>query len=183
MAAEHINVGIALLAVGQYDAAIGSLFNARVVTLRVSPHDSDTLALVSYNLGSVLCRQGRFEEGLDALESCLAMWRKLLPPDHPKLAKTLLMISMANNELGRIPTCLESLVESSAVARRSQIACAAEGCTRKMKADGAALDVCVNCRRTFYCGKACQTADWKAGHKAECKALAAESEESAPGEL
>ena len=43
-----------------------------------------------------------------------------------------------------------------------------------MRDDGAPLDVCIKCRRTFYCGKACQTADWKAGgHKAECKALAA----------
>ena len=33
--------------------------------------------------------------------------------------------------------------------------------------------MCVLCRRTCYCGKACQTADWKAGHKAECKSLVA----------
>ena len=59
--------------------------------------------------------------------------------------------------------------------RRSQSACAGPGCVRRMREDGAPLDVCVNCRRTFYRGKACQTADWKAGHRKECKALVAES--------
>ena len=46
---------------------------------------------------------------------------------------------------------------------------------RRQQEDGAPLDVCVKCRCTFYCGKACQTSDWKAGHKAECKALIAEA--------
>ena len=58
------------------------------------------------------------------------------------------------------------------VMRRSQIDCAGPGCSRKLREDGPApLDVCVKCRRTFYCGKVCQTADWKrkGGHKAECK--------------
>ena len=58
--------------------------------------------------------------------------------------------------------------------RRSQLLCAGPDCERKLREDGAPLDVCVNCRCTFYCGMACQTADWKAGHQKECKASIAE---------
>ena len=52
-----------------------------------------------------------------------------------------------------------------------------------MRAGGAPLDVCVKCRRTFYCCKACQTADLKRGggggvYRAECNALIAEAKAS-----
>ena len=49
--------------------------------------------------------------------------------------------------------------------------CTAADCPRKVKADGTPLDQCGGCKRCYYCSKACQTADWKAGHKAECKTL------------
>ena len=67
------------------------------------------------------------------------------------------------------------------VARRSQMQCANPGCVRRLREDGAPLDVCVKYRRTFYCGTVCQTADWKreGGHKAECKALIAEGKAAA----
>lgn len=32
---------------------------------------------------------------------------------------------------------------------------------------------CAACRTDRYCGRACQVAHWKAGHKGECAALAA----------
>lgn len=33
---------------------------------------------------------------------------------------------------------------------------------------------CTRCKRAWYCGRECQVRDWKAGHKAQCKAAAAE---------
>ena len=73
--------------------------------------------------------------------------------------------------LGRPSEAVESAAESAALMRRCRIACAGPGCGRKLREDAAPLDVRVKCRRTFYCGKACQTADWKrdGGHKAECR--------------
>ena len=70
---------------------------------------------------------------------------------------------------------LDAMAESVFVARRSQSHCAGPGCTLRQRLDGEPLDVCVNYRRTVYCGKACQTADWKAMHKKECKHLIAAS--------
>ena len=66
--------------------------------------------------------------------------------------------------------------------RRCQTHCSGPGCERRLRPDGAPLNVCIKCRRTFYCGKDCQTADWKreGGHRAECKALIAEGKAAAP---
>ena len=36
------------------------------------------------------------------------------------------------------------------------------------------------CSGAMYCGRECQVEHWKAGHKAECKALAAELRGQAP---
>ena len=36
------------------------------------------------------------------------------------------------------------------------------------------LGTCSACRAVWYCGTACSHADWRAGHKRVCKALAAE---------
>ena len=36
------------------------------------------------------------------------------------------------------------------------------------------------CSGAMYCGRECQVEHWKAGHKAECKALAAEHRGRAP---
>ena len=33
---------------------------------------------------------------------------------------------------------------------------------------GVALKACIRCKATFYCGRACQTAHWRAGHKQFC---------------
>ena len=33
---------------------------------------------------------------------------------------------------------------------------------------GVALKACTRCKATFYCGRACQTAHWRAGHKQFC---------------
>ena len=75
-------------------------------------------------------------------------------------------ISVVNARLGNVDAAAAAAAASAT--RRSQVQCAALCCPRKLKADGTSLDQCGGC---YYCSKACQTADWKAGHKAECKAL------------
>jgi hypothetical protein len=39
--------------------------------------------------------------------------------------------------------------------------------------EGAGSKRCAGCRTAWYCGIACQRADWRAGHKEMCKVLAA----------
>ena len=44
---------------------------------------------------------------------------------------------------------------------------------------GAGSLKCGNCRALWYCSVACSHADWSAGHKRVCKALAAERQQAA----
>ena len=38
------------------------------------------------------------------------------------------------------------------------------------------LHLCTGCRQQAYCGRSCQLAAWRAGHKKQCKLLKAEAE-------
>lgn len=57
--------------------------------------------------------------------------------------------------------------------RGGQAICGARGCGKSVRADGSLLLLCAACKSIAYCSDACQRADWKPRHKAECKALAA----------
>ena len=119
---------------------------------------------------------GDHEGSLDSFQGALGIFRRNLPPDHPIIGIALKGVARAQQHLQRPAEAAVSQQAGQAVVRRSQTRCAGPKCTRKLREDGAPLDVCVKCRRTFYCSKDCQTADWKrkGGHKAECKALIAE---------
>ena len=134
------------------------------------------------NIAALDFKAHRFQAALDCYTSALAIFRKLLPPDHPHISLALNNIGLVNEWLGRGEASNDAFSDSVAVARRSQTNCSGPGCSLKLRPDGAPLDVCVNCRRTFYCGKACQIADWKreGGHRKECKALVAEGKADAP---
>ena len=125
--------------------------------------------------GRILAAQGLHERALVDFRHCLALRLKLLPPSHPFLASAHYRIASALDSLSRGPEAIAAREAGDSVFRRSQVACAGPGCKLRMRTDGAPLDVCVKCRCTFYCGKACQTADWKreGGHRSECKALIA----------
>ena len=125
---------------------------------------------------STLIDAGDFPRALDYSERALDILRRLLPPEHPAIASSLYSVGLANQQLGYHEAADRTCIAANAMFRRSQQHCAGPGCLRNVREDGAPLDVCVKCRRTFYCGKDCQTADWKreGGHKAECKALIAE---------
>ena len=137
--------------------------------------NTEQCAPVLTQLGIYNLRLGLVEVATGHLDRALLIHRTLLPPDHPSTAFLLKYVAEARSTAGNEVAAQESLDASIAIDRRSQVACAGPGCTRKLREDGGSLDVCVNCRRTCYCGKACQTADWKKGHKAECKALIAEA--------
>ena len=113
--------------------------------------------------GTLLISQERAAEALPVLERALVMVKACMPtaPDHALLQRVLAGIAFARRKCGMSADEAESSVH--AVLRRSQLACAGPGCERKLQEDGTPLDVCVKCRRTFYCGKVCQTADWNRG--------------------
>ena len=111
--------------------------------------------------GACLAAQGALEPSLLQLNRALAIQRQRLPPTHPSIASTTRNFSAVLSFLGRDAEAQSSRSAAAAIERRSQIDCAGPGYSKKLREDGAPLDVCVKCRCTFYCGKACQTADWK----------------------
>ena len=169
------NLGVYLAKCGDPDGGLNLLLRADSILSR--NHDPDTMhhAQILENIGMALCGKQQLLEGLVQLKRCEVILRRELPPSHPKIAAILLRIADAYHNSGRFDECAKADAAALAVERRSQVQCAGPSCTRKLREDGAPLDVCVKCRATFYCGKACQTADWKAGHRAECKALMAEA--------
>ena len=86
------------------------------------------------------------------------------------------ILSIELRRIGRLEEAESARAVVMQVARRLQTHCSGPNCHRMLRPEGAPLDVCVKCRCTLFCGKACQTADWLAegGHRAECKALIAE---------
>ena len=122
-------------------------------------------------VGYVNEAQGNLRKAADFYERCLAIRRKILPPDHPDIASVMADLGRVNTALGDHAAADAVLSESISITRRSQVACAGPACVRKMREDGAPLDQCAGCLRTFYCSVGCQTTDWKAGHRKECKAL------------
>ena len=124
-------------------------------------------------IGDALRVAGRTSEALTSYTRGLDIVRTQLPADHPRIADLLRKVSQLHARLGNVADASASGAAATAARRRSQLDCAGPGCKRKLREDGTPLDQCAGCLRTYYCSVTCQRADWKAGHKAECKALAA----------
>ena len=104
---------------------------------------------------------GDHEEALRYCKRALACGRGILPTSHPNWAAALETIADAHTALGHTAAAAAAHDASSSIPRRFQSFCSGPGCERQLREDGTPLYVCVICRVTFYCGKACQTADWK----------------------
>ena len=165
--------------VRQMDAAVARFKNAAAIFERHGKTSSTDYAFLLHSYGCALAAQGKDEEALALFQRALALRHHLLPAAHPDNAATLSNIHIMLRSLGRPVEASMALSEAVAVTRRLQTHCSGPSCSRKLREDGAPLDVCIKCRRTFYCNKACQTADWfrEGGHKAECKALRKEATE------
>ena len=125
-------------------------------------------------LGRVHESTGRLDSALSHYNTALVLYREHAPGSDV-VASTLTSMGRVFCALGRGADSEAALLEARRLSRRLQTRCAGPGCERRVREDGAPLHVCVKCRRTFYCGKGCQTADWKAEHKPECKSLIAEA--------
>ena len=143
--------------------------------VRLGAQDSPGCAANLKGMGWLQCDGGQFLYGLENYNKALAVYRRLYPPSHANVLGLLTLISEAHAALGHDSEASSAASAAAVLTRRSQTHCAGPGCARRLREDGAPRDVCVKCRDTFYCGKACQTADWKreGGHKAECKVLIA----------
>ena len=130
------------------------------------------LGSVQYNIGRAYTAMGKYKEALSFTHRALKLYRSYFPnDDNNRIANCLENIADANSFLGNTDAAETAAAGFVSAMRRSQIQCAAAGCSRTTKAGGGNLDACAGCKRTFYCSVECQRADWKAEHKVECMAL------------
>ena len=178
LAVAMMNIASAQAALGRPELAVASYKGAIDRMERRGLTNSESFAMAEVNLGCVLLGVGSPKLALRHMERGFAIYRSVLPPSHPSIADTMKNVARAQVALGNFGGATELFKAGVSLGRRSQTQCSGPDCKRTMRHDGEPLDVCVMCRVTFYCSKACQTADWKAegGHKAECKALIAEAE-------
>ena len=165
----HIGTGYSDL--GHCDIALSWYHRARAEYEKLDLTTSHHFGLLLHNIGVAYSNTNNFSEALLYFTRAEAFFRGVLPPDHPTFTNCMRGIAEANTRLGNVDAAAAAAATADITARRSQVQCTAAGCPRKLKADGTSLDQCGGYKRCCYCSKACQTADWKAGHKAECKAL------------
>ena len=165
------NVGLACRHTRDLQGALVHVRRSAAIFAQLGRGDFLDAANATINLGEILAQQGKFEEALKLFSRALPLLRKQLPAEHSSIAILLRDLSDVNTQLGRGADAQAWAAQAIVVQRRSQSNCAAAGCVRRQREDGAPLDQCAGCLRTYYCSVACQTADWKAGHKKECKAL------------
>ena len=63
------------------------------------------------------------------------------------------------------PLASTTTTTKAAILLPTKLECASPGCEG---ADSSKLLRCCGCRKTYYCGKACQIAHWEAGHNLNC---------------
>ena len=164
----EVLVGLGSSQISAHDVKGGMASYRRAADIfeRQGMKNTPSNALVCGKIGVELVAAGRMKEGLQQLNHALKIRRSIQPPDHPDIATLLLQISCAHTVVGNTASADKAAEAHFAAARRSQTQCANPGCVRQLREDGAPLDVCIKCRRTFYCSKVCQTADWrrKGGH-------------------
>ena len=180
-AGSIVNLGIALCAAGKADEGIAALRRSCALFEEMKLVNTLEYSVVCYNIGINLGMNGRPGEALPHFNQSLALRQKLLPPDHPDIANCLHNIAVVHKALDNTDAAADAASASIAVARRSQTRCAGPDCPRTVKEDGRPLEQCQGCKRTYYCSLECQLADWqrRGGHKAECKALKAETKAAA----
>ena len=173
---------MALLAHGfivteQYEHASAMCTETMSILEALGLERTPSYANILSSLSDVAVNVGDLDRALSLLQRCLAIHRTVGTLQNSAAQATIGNIVKLLTSLGRNAEAAALRAEEALLTRRSQTRCAGPGCKLQLRPDGAPLDVCVRCRRTHYCSKACQTADWKrdGGHKAECKALIAEA--------
>ena len=164
-------IGTAYADLDQREVALTWYHKALAEYEKLGDTNTREFAQLLNNSGVAYMLTNNIPEALASYTRSLAILRHIGPPDHPGIVDCMRNIAVLNALRGNSDAAAVATAAAALTARRSQVQCAAAGCPRKLKADGTPLDYCGGCKRCFYCSKACQSADWKAGHKAECKTL------------
>ena len=171
------NVADTYVSLRDFPAAAAALLRAKSICELNEESDSVLFGTILARLSYVALARADAATAVSQSRAALALFKRQLLPgsDHPDKLLASFVLGKASGILGLTKESKAASNEADASLRRVQNRCAAPGCAARLRPDGAPLDQCAGCLRTYYCSVACQTADWKAGHKKECKVLAAES--------
>ena len=73
---------------------------AEALQRRLGPGHDRTAAWLYQDLANLRAREGNYQAALSDSEQALSLKRKVLPPDHPDIAISLICIAIVQNELG-----------------------------------------------------------------------------------
>ena len=142
--------------------------------------DSITYAMCHSDMGKELTKVDANEAALSYMLRARVLMERIASDDS---ALTTIYGNLATikSRLGRLGDAGDAQALYTSRTRRSQVACAGLGCSRKIREDGTPLTVCTRCNSTHYCSTVCQRSDWELQHRAECSALVAAAAAVAKG--
>jgi hypothetical protein len=112
-----------------------------------------------------------FDASKNSLVDALAVLRKQVLPQAEASAQ---LLWQHWHQPARQAVARLELAQAAATRCCAYLRCAQLGAQGGPAAgEGLGSKRCSGCRTAWYCGAACQRADWRAGHKELCKALAA----------
>ncbi len=101
------NMGVALVEVGQYQAAEAALLQALAARERILGLAHPDLAMSYINLALVHGRMGLDEKSAREDEQALAIQRKTLSPDHPNLILSMVNVAQSRAQAGRFDEAID----------------------------------------------------------------------------
>jgi tetratricopeptide (TPR) repeat protein len=93
-------MAVAGYSLGQHEEAERWEKRAEALQRRLGPGHDRTAAWLYHDRGLVRTREGNNQAALSDFEQAVSLKRKVLPPDHPDIAISLMSIAIAQNELG-----------------------------------------------------------------------------------
>ena len=175
VAALHTQLARCYVATSQPEKARESL-DAALIAYRSLDKEGQSAdwGMHRYVTGILCHARLKYSSAMRSFNAAHVCWTRHLPPHHPLIGDVLAEMADCLEAIGGSANIEEAAVkrrQAHDITRRSQTRCSGRGCPRRLREDGGPLDQCAGCLCTYYCNEACQTADWKAEHKAECRAL------------
>ena len=159
---------------GERDAAAAAARRSISILTELGEATTIVFGCASEVVGLAELHRGRPDVAMLHFNAAMTIFRTRLGMEHACMIKLLGHIAQCRLAVGNLTEASDCYAQAEGVRRRLQTSCAR--CKAPHRPDGSTLEQCGGCKRTHYCGRDCQTADWKARHKGECAALAAERE-------
>ncbi|KAF8312519.1 hypothetical protein DL93DRAFT_2082120 [Clavulina sp. PMI_390] len=159
---------------GKVQEAI-KLFQKAIEAKEAANMSKSSIAVSWNSLGETYLEDGQLDAALEALTTALNI-RAALTPKKDHLFDT----SVTRENIAHVYEAKNEPANAKKVRNEGvpvgEVCCSYNRCD-KQTMQLTQLKTCARCKSPWYCGQACQLADWKSRHKGHCKKLAAASAE------